>query len=99
MGKMVDTKAVLRPGDVIDFVTTASDPEGLELEYAIRVDMGNWSDWQRTPAISLTIERKHIGQAFVVGLHIRSARDYHAMGRSDDRVDFWYKVLPAPEAR
>jgi len=92
--KVVITNATLRPGDTVEFVVTATDPEDAPLEYAIGVDdiLGSW---QGHGAFQLTVTDKHIRQQFVVDLYIRSRRAYHARRHYDDQVEFYYRVLPA----
>jgi len=68
----------LHIGDVVEFVVTASDPLGANLQYFLGEGFGikdNWKD-------------------FTVGLFVRSPREYHAKGHYDDVVYFEYEVLP-----
>jgi len=72
------TKMCLHIGDVVEFVVTASDPLGANLQYFLGEGFGikdNWKD-------------------FTVGLFVRSPREYHAKGHYDDVVYFEYEVLP-----
>ena len=85
----------LRPGDVLDFVVTASDPLGSDLEYAITVSGHHHNPpWQRSNQLSLTIAKEHVMNAFSVMLWIRSPREFHACGYYDDSSTFVYEVLP-----
>lgn len=86
----------LRPGDKIDFVVTASDPEDLPLEYGLRKEGGGEDAlvaWQATGIFSLEVKEAHIGKLFI-GLRIRSPRSYHAGPGYDHDVIFLYTVLP-----
>jgi hypothetical protein len=91
--KWVYTKMALRPGDTIDFVVTASDPEDLPLEYGIGLNEPV-KMWQTSGEFQVTFTDKHISKHFAVGLYIRSPRPYHASSSYDDRVQFFYQVLP-----
>ena len=91
---IVGTKAVLRPGDVIDYVVTARDPEGMPLDYGIRLEFSGAIVWQNHGEFSIMVTEKHIGKVFVVELQVRSPRPYHAHLEYDDEVNFLYTVLP-----
>jgi hypothetical protein len=88
------TQHKLRPGDIIDFVITASDPLGEELQYGMTVLHNYNIMWQDDNTFTLVIEKEYIGKSFAVHLWIRSPRDYHAHGGYDDYVSFRYDVLP-----
>ena len=85
-----DTGLVLRVGDKLTFVITASDPQGEELEYCC---FGN-ADWQESNIIEIEIKNKHISKRQDFILEIRSKRNYHAGGDADDRAFFSYTILP-----
>lgn len=88
------TEKLLRVGDKVDYVATATDPLGEDLEYALAVE-GEWSpEWTRNNSFSLLIEEKHIGKYFGVSVLVRSQRKHHAAGEHDARVVFSYSVLP-----
>jgi hypothetical protein len=91
---LFSTGTTLRPGDKIDFVVTARDPEDLPLEYNLEVAGGNASGWQASGVFSLGIEEAHIAATLFITLSIRSPRSYHAKARCDDDVVFCYRVLP-----
>lgn len=93
-GLDVFTKQVLRPGDKLDYVITASDPMGEELDYRLEVDHRTTTEWQTTSEFSVEITEDHIGKHFSVGLEIKSRRSHHAMTHCDDEVLFHYSVLP-----
>jgi hypothetical protein len=94
-GRAIDSKALLRPGDKLDFVVTATDPQGTAMQYAFApVEVGHHPiEWQESNTITLNVERKHIGQ-FVVRVLLRNARDYRAFFDHDDEIAFLYTVLP-----
>lgn len=92
---LVQSGHILRPGDVVDYVITASDPMGEALEYAVGL-ANDWTNhWQKQNSFSVTILEKHIRKRMFVRFEIRSQRAHHASGGSDDSVEFVYTVLPA----
>jgi HEPN superfamily Swt1-like protein len=90
--QLVNTNAVLRPGDQIDFVIAGRDPEEAPLEYGIEIRMDD--QWQDDPTLSHTFSEADIGTVCLVVLKIRSKRPYRARGSYDDKVEFIYQVLP-----
>jgi hypothetical protein len=91
---VIDTELILRPNDAVDFLITASDPLGAELEYGI--DMRSVpTAWQKDNNFSIVISDGDIGDYFIVNLYIRSLRKYHARRSYDDCVSFRYRVLPS----
>jgi len=91
---VIITKSILRPGDQLDFVITASDPFGGQLEFQMDVAHREDSQWQRQNVFSLRILDKHVSSLFVVTLRIKSLREHHATRLCDDSVEFFYSVLP-----
>lgn len=91
------TGTTLRPGDKIDFVVTARDPEDLPLEYRLKKEGGGedtQTEWQASGVFSFEVKEAHIGKLYIY-LQIRSPRSYHALAASyDDYVIFYYSVLP-----
>jgi hypothetical protein len=88
------TGAILRPGDKLDFVVTARDPEDLPLEYKLVEEIRqSGSEWQANGVFSFEVEEAHIGH-LAIRLSIRSPRSYHAATVYDDSVTFFYRVLP-----
>lgn len=97
--RFCDSKMILRPGDKLEFVVAASDPELLDLEYNISTHPGTWSDyastkWQKYNTLQCNITEKNISKMFSVKISIKSPRDYHARSGEDDFVEFLYTVLP-----
>jgi hypothetical protein len=92
--KCVVTGAALHPGDILEFVVTATDPEDLPLEYAVGYAHSPNSSWQSDPHLRFTIQESNIGRTFPIEVRIQSPRDYHAGPASDDAVTFMYSVLP-----
>ena len=89
------SKHSLRPGDVLDFIITASDPFGEDLLYAISLPGNHQNlDWQHENTFQLVIQTEQIGSSFGVMLWIKSFREYHANDFYDDCVTFVYEVLP-----
>ena len=93
-GGMLHTKKNLRPGDNLEFIITASDPLGEELEYSIRVHDNHATEWQKNNIFRVKIEEEHISRNFGILIAIKSKRDYHASQYSDDSIWFYYTVLP-----
>lgn len=88
-------KTILRPGDILEFIVTASDPLGAELQYALTVTGHHHNPaWQGDNVLSLVILDNHVRKDFGVMLWLRSPRDFHAIGDYDDSVTFTYEVLP-----
>ena len=88
----VVTRLVLRAGDVIDFVITATDPMGEPLQYAIYSQ--TMPRWQEDNTLVLRLAEEHVEKRMSVMLAIRSKRQYHAHKNLDDFVQFVYEVLP-----
>jgi hypothetical protein len=97
---LFDTKAVVRPGVLIDFVVTASDPLGEQLSYGMECK-GESTDvlWQDTGTFSLRIEERDVSLVFIVPFMVKSPRKHHAFRAHDDKVTFIYKVLPPMDTR
>jgi hypothetical protein len=93
MGTSLGPGTILRPGDEIDFVVTARDPEDLPPEYRLEVVGHEAAEWQATGLFSLAVKEAHIGTLFV-HLEIRSPRSYHLGAGYDQQVVFAYRVLP-----
>ena len=97
-GSIFSTGKSLRPGDQIDIVVTARDPEDLPLEYRLVLEVFAVRfaapQWQDSNQFSVTITEDHIG-GLNPDLQIRSSRAYHwNSGGFDDTVTFLYTVLP-----
>jgi hypothetical protein len=90
----VNTNICLHIGDVVEFIVTASDPLGADLQYSLSVLPKGISDWQDSNVFPLIIEKKHVRKKCEVVLAVRSHREYHAEGGFDDTVFFVYEVLP-----
>jgi hypothetical protein len=95
----VKAKTILRPGDTLEFVVTASDPMGEELEYAIGFGSSELSfhmpmTWQNDNLLVLSITDKFIGRDILIAPVIRSHRPYHASTSCDDMAGFTYDILP-----
>lgn len=91
--KGVITKIALRPGDRLEFTITATDPEGLPLDYGIEVGGGS-AKWQDSQEFQVAIQDKDVSTGFMVSLMVRGRRAYHAESYCDDKVRFFYQVLP-----
>lgn len=92
---ILETGSILRPNDVIEFVITASDPKGEQLEYGLDFfRIGSETIWQEDNSFTIKLLESHISKQFSIKLSIRSLRDYHANQVEDDYVIFLYTVLP-----
>lgn len=89
----INTKMCLHIGDVIEFVVTASDPLGANLQYRF-IEYDGKFNWQDSNVMALTIEKKDVRKDFSVSLLVRSPREYHANVYYDDMVGFMYEILP-----
>jgi hypothetical protein len=92
-GGFLKYSTLLRPGDIIDYVITASDPLGADLEYSMSAG-SDWTAWQNSNTLTLTITDFHVGKNLHVNIRIHSPRKYHAEFDYDDKVVFTYDVLP-----
>ncbi len=89
---VVRTGTKLRPRDVVEFVVTATDPQGASLQYCF---YSGEMKWQDSNTLTLVVSEKNIGVRFDVLICIRSPRKFHAYREGDDdRVLFVYEVLP-----
>jgi len=95
---MVDTKAVLYPGDTIDYAVTASDPLGEDLLYRVGVGNRDLGPWQESNMLSVSFTESDIGVNVQVWVEVQSHRKYHAHSYGDDAVRFFYTVLPKRQA-
>ena len=95
ISKSTNVPTRLRPSDILEFVVTASDPMGADLQYALTVTGHHHNpDWQDSNVMSLTILDTYVRKDFGVMLWLRSPREFHAVGEYDDSVTFTYEVLP-----
>jgi len=93
--RVVLTNNNLHPGDILDFVVTATDPEDCPLEYAVGLSRDVNYSWQADRNLQFVIEDRHISRLFSLNVSIRSTRSYHAEVGRDDSVLLLYGVLPA----
>ncbi len=68
----VFTNMAIRPGDKIDFVLTARDPEDQPLEYCMEARGIGSTGWKKDGNFSINITNKCIGKMFRVELMVRS---------------------------
>jgi hypothetical protein len=95
-GTMIVSEALLRPGDTVTWVVSATDPMGDPLSYRASILGGSGRDteWQESNVLSFTMTEADVGRMCDVNIYIRSPREYHAMGGYDDIRTFRYEVLP-----
>ncbi|UOQ97319.1 Swt1 family HEPN domain-containing protein [Hymenobacter sp. 5317J-9] len=87
---VVRTKTVLRVGDILEFIVSATDPQGERLEYII------WGkDWQDSSNLQLELTNRYVSLDTSILIVIRSKREFHAsIDGTDDSMMFKYQVLP-----
>lgn len=85
---------VIREGDVIEFVITATDPMGQSLEYGYKWHPLGAEFWSESNSFRLTVGSSEIGKMKELHLKIRSHREPKAKYSCDDFVMFHYDVLP-----
>ncbi|MES2680235.1 MAG: hypothetical protein V4635_10135 [Bacteroidota bacterium] len=87
----INTNVILRPNDNIEFILTASDPEGLPIEYKIH----GFTEWSQNSSIEYVVQKKDIAKLATFMVVLRSPREYHAhQNLFDDVVMFFYSILP-----
>ena len=86
----VPTETVLYPGDILEFIITATDPLGGKLFYGLHPS----SNWQDSNVITINIGEEHIGRPKTFLPMIKSERNYHAEGHLDAVVSFAYPIRP-----
>ena len=91
---IVSTEQILRSGDVIDYVVTASDPMGQPILYRLNFGLFREGKWQRENTVTVVISDRDIRETFSVALQIKSERPHHAQRDHDAEVRFFYTVLP-----
>ena len=87
----LNTGKTLRVGDTIQFLITATDPLGEDLEY--RCSVGEF-EWKNSNTIEIKLTEKHIAKSSDFIICVRSKRSYHASSDYDDAVKFLYQILP-----
>ena len=94
----VNTGMALRPGDTLEFVVTARDPNGDDLEYRLDLTpiiiVSDGDIWQDSNEFFLRLTEEHVAKIFRVHLYVRSRSGFHAHHNYDDLVTFFYEVLP-----
>ncbi len=88
------TEKVLRPGDEVEFIITASDAKRGEIEFALQKGCGMCEKWQKDNHFKWRIDDSDIGKKTDLTFYIRSMRKHHAMGDYDDFVNFSYHLIP-----
>ncbi len=93
--RTLDTNTFLRPGDLVEYVVTATDPLGDELEFGLGLSTNvSAIRWQKSNVLSFTILDEHVRRKFIVTINIRSPREYHASIGFDERIEIVYDILP-----
>jgi hypothetical protein len=87
---------ILRVGDELQIVITATDPLGEPLEYSYYWHPFREGEWVTSNSLVIKIEEDNVGKLRELHLRIRSGRKYHAYGRFDDFKCFQFIILPPP---
>ncbi len=88
--RRVKTGVTINPGDRLEFIVEAHDPEEKPLEYKIHGEK-----WQPGNILIFDITERHIQLNAPFSIAIRSTRKYHAFPLGyDDRVVFEYQIIP-----
>lgn len=93
--KVIFTKMVLRPGDILQFTATAFDPLGEPLLYYFITSYLKDDDWTADSYKTIDVTKDHIRSKFAIEIGLKSNRSYHATSFEDDSVRFIYTVLPS----
>ena len=94
---------LLRPGDVIEFNVTASDPQGHPILYAAYELLPPFQySWSESGAFKFEITDEHISESFIFAFAVKSQRPYaatqhHVFGKCDQVKLVSYMVLPRVE--
>jgi HEPN superfamily Swt1-like protein len=92
--RAIVTKQILRSGDLVEFVVTASDPMGQPLKYRLLTSGWREGGWQDDNTLSVVLSDKDIRETFRIEIQIKSGRQHHAHPDCDADVSFFYTVLP-----
>jgi hypothetical protein len=91
----LETRTVLHPGDVVEFVVTATDPDDEPLQYLLGLfGSRNSQEWQQSNILTWRVTKADINRYARFMISIISGREYHANGDHDDLVLFMYTILP-----
>lgn len=91
-GGGIHSNIELKPGDDLEFIVAAFDPDGLPLEYKIK----GYTEWQSETSIQYKVQYKDIGFSKPFLILLRSSRDYHAYEAGyDHAIDFYYTIVPS----
>lgn len=92
---MMSTQTVLRPGDIVDIVVTATDPLAEQLTYGTQIVARSAEIvWQDGGTFTVRIKESDVRRQFFIEVFIKSSRDHHASSGHDDSVLITYQVLP-----
>jgi hypothetical protein len=90
----------LRPGDVIEFSVSATDPLGEALEFSVAALLAPFKyEWKESGDFSIVLDSSHVQNNLFIDIAVRSKREFHAgthvfFGKIDGLVQFGYQVLP-----
>jgi hypothetical protein len=93
----VRTGMRLRPGDILEYIVTASDPLGEPLQFQCAFGQGlsaPGDEWKKKNSFTFEVTDEHVGKHFTASLYITSSRKFHSCQTYDHCVMFIYEVLP-----
>lgn len=85
-----DTKTPLFPGDKLEYIVDATDPNNNNIIYRVEGE----TLWRNEILIQFKIDEKHVSSKTVFNVLIKSSRIIHKYDNIDDAVHFSYKILP-----
>jgi len=95
----VDTDLTLRPGDRVTFDLRAWDPHGRSWTWTVAYDLQGHSGFEiEGDRIVWNVGEEHIRERAQLIIFLVGSGPYHRHGTVDDRVSFWYRVLPRRSA-
>jgi len=93
--RTLNTSTLLRPNDLVEYVVTATDPLGDELDFGLGLSTSTFDiHWQKSNVLSFTVLEEHVRRGFIVTINIRSSREYHAGIGFDERIEVAYDIIP-----
>ena len=98
--KIKFTENKLRPGDILQFKVSASDPLDEEIIYGLSVNSYPvHKEWNSTGDFEFEIKEIHVAKQMFITLAVKSTRKFNAttetwLGKVDDIAKFGYEILP-----
>lgn len=92
------SRAVLRPGDVVEFVVTAADPRGEPLMFGMTIQPDHTAPAAWQASNTFTWAPSKVAAPFGVYFWLKSRRPFHARDGYDDILMTAFDVLPRVES-